>query len=58
MCLQGEDVLDLLKSLPPPEAVEIAERTLIWGKIELEEDVDSVEEKVRLWGAVGVGELF
>ncbi|KAL7986634.1 hypothetical protein Chor_012917 [Crotalus horridus] len=41
----GEDVLDLLKSLPPSEAVEIAERTLIWGKIKLEEDVDTVEEK-------------
>ncbi|XP_039218490.1 kinetochore-associated protein 1 isoform X3 [Crotalus tigris] len=42
---KGEDVLDLLKSLPPSEAVEIAERTLIWGKIKLEEDVDTVEEK-------------
>ncbi|XP_029139870.1 kinetochore-associated protein 1 [Protobothrops mucrosquamatus] len=42
---KGEDVLDLLKSLPPSEAVEIAERTLIWGKIRLEEDVDTVEEK-------------
>uniref|UniRef100_A0A8C5RXK1 Kinetochore associated 1 n=1 Tax=Laticauda laticaudata TaxID=8630 RepID=A0A8C5RXK1_LATLA len=50
---KGEDVLDLLKSLPPPEAVEIAERILIWGKIELEEEVDTVEEKVHLcvwWG--------
>ncbi|XP_070807447.1 kinetochore-associated protein 1 [Pituophis catenifer annectens] len=42
---KGEDVLDLLKSLPPSEAVEIAERTLIWGKIVLEEEVDTVEEK-------------
>uniref|UniRef100_A0A8C5RYZ0 Kinetochore associated 1 n=1 Tax=Laticauda laticaudata TaxID=8630 RepID=A0A8C5RYZ0_LATLA len=44
---KGEDVLDLLKSLPPPEAVEIAERILIWGKIELEEEVDTVEEKLK-----------
>ncbi|XP_058014189.1 kinetochore-associated protein 1 [Ahaetulla prasina] len=42
---KGEEVLDLLKSLPPSEAVEIAERILIWGKIVLEEEVDTVEEK-------------
>ncbi|XP_026575130.1 kinetochore-associated protein 1 [Pseudonaja textilis] len=42
---KGEEVLDLLKSLPPSEGVEIAERILIWGKIELEEEADTVEEK-------------
>ncbi|XP_032084708.1 kinetochore-associated protein 1 [Thamnophis elegans] len=42
---KGEDILDLLKSLPPSEAVEIAERTLIWGKIVVEEEVDTAEQK-------------
>uniref|UniRef100_A0A670Z410 Kinetochore associated 1 n=1 Tax=Pseudonaja textilis TaxID=8673 RepID=A0A670Z410_PSETE len=51
---KGEEVLDLLKSLPPSEGVEIAERILIWGKIELEEEADTVEEKVRLCALVEI----
>ncbi|XP_025018823.1 kinetochore-associated protein 1 [Python bivittatus] len=45
---KGEDVIDLLKSLPPSEAVEIAERTLIWGKIALEEEMDNCEEQQKM----------
>ncbi|XP_008118075.1 kinetochore-associated protein 1 isoform X3 [Anolis carolinensis] len=45
---KGDDVIDLLKSLPPSEAVEIAERTVTWGKLELEAEMfDSEEERNR-----------
>uniref|UniRef100_H9G5N1 Kinetochore associated 1 n=1 Tax=Anolis carolinensis TaxID=28377 RepID=H9G5N1_ANOCA len=43
---KGDDVIDLLKSLPPSEAVEIAERTVTWGKLELEAEMFDSEEEV------------
>ncbi|XP_060105154.1 kinetochore-associated protein 1 [Heteronotia binoei] len=41
---KGEEVLDLLTSLPLIEAVEMAERTVICGKLLLENKVDNFEE--------------
>ncbi|XP_066465725.1 kinetochore-associated protein 1 [Tiliqua scincoides] len=44
---KGEDIMSLLKSLPPEEAVEIAERTLICGRYRLEEEMDDSEEELK-----------
>lgn len=47
--LQGDNVLGLLKTLPPEEVVEMAERTLIWGRLRLEDQIDDSEEEVTAW---------
>uniref|UniRef100_A0ABM5F2B4 Kinetochore-associated protein 1 isoform X2 n=1 Tax=Pogona vitticeps TaxID=103695 RepID=A0ABM5F2B4_9SAUR len=53
-----EDVLDLLKALPPSEAVEVAERALIWGREELERGAGAgEEEKMQLYLKKGLGEI-
>ncbi|KAH0625613.1 hypothetical protein JD844_015200 [Phrynosoma platyrhinos] len=57
---KGEEVISLLKSLPPAEAVEVAERTVMWGKLELEKELfDSEEEqKVQLYLKKGLVEIL
>ncbi|XP_063000381.1 kinetochore-associated protein 1 [Elgaria multicarinata webbii] len=45
---EGEDVVDLLKSLPSAEALETAERVLIWGRLALEEDGEDREEEQKM----------
>ncbi|XP_042298111.1 kinetochore-associated protein 1 isoform X2 [Sceloporus undulatus] len=56
---KGEDVISLLKSLPPAEAVEAAERTVMWGKLELEKEMfASEEEKAQLYLKKGLVEVL
>ncbi|XP_053135702.1 kinetochore-associated protein 1 isoform X2 [Hemicordylus capensis] len=43
---KGESIISLLKSLPPAEAVEIVKRTLIWGRLELEDEMEYSKEEV------------
>ncbi|KAJ6656665.1 hypothetical protein lerEdw1_003552 [Lerista edwardsae] len=45
---EGDSVISLIKSLPPEEAVEIAERTLIWARLRLEDDLDDSEEEWKM----------
>nr|XP_060641999.1 kinetochore-associated protein 1 isoform X2 [Anolis sagrei ordinatus] len=43
-----DDVINLLRSLPAAEAMEIADRTVTWGRLELEAEMfDSEEERNR-----------
>lgn len=46
VCFQGDDIISLLKTLPPAKAVEIADKMLIWGRLTLEKETDDSEEKV------------
>ncbi|XP_061458335.1 kinetochore-associated protein 1 isoform X2 [Rhineura floridana] len=47
---KGDDVINLLKILPSAEAVEIAEKLLIWGRLILEKGMDdSEEQKMQLY---------
>uniref|UniRef100_A0A8D2LKT5 Kinetochore associated 1 n=1 Tax=Varanus komodoensis TaxID=61221 RepID=A0A8D2LKT5_VARKO len=43
---KGEEVVTLLKSLPAAEALEVAEKMLIWGRLVLETQLDDHEEEV------------
>uniref|UniRef100_A0A670KE02 Kinetochore associated 1 n=1 Tax=Podarcis muralis TaxID=64176 RepID=A0A670KE02_PODMU len=43
---KGDDIISLLKTLPPAKAVEIADKMLIWGRLTLEKETDDSEEKV------------
>nr|XP_028567006.1 kinetochore-associated protein 1 isoform X6 [Podarcis muralis] len=42
---KGDDIISLLKTLPPAKAVEIADKMLIWGRLTLEKETDDSEEK-------------
>ncbi|KAF7240771.1 Kinetochore-associated protein 1 [Varanus komodoensis] len=42
---KGEEVVTLLKSLPAAEALEVAEKMLIWGRLVLETQLDDHEEE-------------
>ncbi|KAJ7309807.1 hypothetical protein JRQ81_007877 [Phrynocephalus forsythii] len=55
-----EEVITLLKALPPDEAVEVAERALIWGTAELESGADAGEEeqKTQLYLKKGLAEIL
>lgn len=43
-CFQGEESLNLLKSLPLAEAEKVAERLSIWARLVLQKEADNSEE--------------
>ncbi|XP_033030279.1 kinetochore-associated protein 1 [Lacerta agilis] len=56
---KGDDIISLLKTLPPAEAVEIGDRMLMWGRLTLEKETDDSEEKkMQLYIKKILGEIL
>ncbi|XP_028567006.2 kinetochore-associated protein 1 isoform X7 [Podarcis muralis] len=56
---KGDDIISLLKTLPPAKAVEIADKMLIWGRLTLEKETDDSEEKkMQLYIKKILGEIL
>ncbi|XP_060125558.1 kinetochore-associated protein 1 isoform X2 [Zootoca vivipara] len=56
---KGDDIISLLKTLPPAEAMQIADKMLIWGRLTLEKETDDSEEKkMQLYIKKIIGEIL